>query len=200
MKNLGAIRQEASGIAAFLAAIWGVFLVDSVLCYWQLNLSQFGLTPRSWWGLLGVLTMPFLHGGFLHVLGNTISLGVLLLLLAGSQSRTWIVVVAIALLGGVLLWAVGRSATHIGASALVFGLVTFLILSGFLEKRIIPILVSILVGILYGGRLIVEVFPLTASTYASWDGHLCGALAGVVIAYIMTRFRRSTPTKASGGR
>jgi membrane associated rhomboid family serine protease len=200
MKNLGAIRQEVRGIAAFLAAIWGVFLVDRVLCYWQVNLGQFGLRPWSWWGLLGILTMPFLHGGFVHVLGNTISLGILLLLLAGSQSRTWIVVVAIALLGGVLLWAVGRSATHMGSDALVFGLVTFLLFSGFLEKRVIPILVSILVGILYGGRLIVEVFPLTAATRATWDDHLCGALAGVAIAFIMTRFHPRPPDKASGGR
>ena len=202
MKSIGAIRKEARGITVFLAVIWGVFFVDCILCRWQVNLIDFGLRPRTWWGLLGIMTMPFLHGGFLHVLGNTISLTVLLVLLAGSRTRSWVVVCAIVLLGGTMLWAIGRSASHVGASALVFGLVTFLILSGFLEKRIIPILVSILVGFLYGGRLIMEVFPLTASSHVSWEGHLCGAIAGVVVAYVATRPRRSAlaPDQASGGR
>lgn len=190
MKILGAIRQEAYEIATFLAVIWGVFFVDCLLCCGQVNVGHFGLTPRTWRGLAGIVTMPFLHSDLLHVLGNTISLTVLLLLLAGSRAKSWAVVVAITLLGDGLLWAVGRQTCHLGANVLVFGLVTFLILSGFLEKRIIPLLISILVGFLYGGRLIVEVLPFSVSNLVSWDGHLCGAIAGVVVAYAMTRFPR----------
>ena len=89
------------------------------------------------------------------------------------------------LLGGGLLWVVGRPAVHIGASGLISGLTTFLILSGFLEKRIVPLLIAVLVGFFYGGSLVLGVIPRFGSQ-VSWEGHLCGAIAGSVIAYLLT--------------
>ena len=137
-------------------------------------------------------TLPFIHGGFGHLLGNTIPLAILLTLLAGSRSSSWLVVVELVLLGGGLLWCFGRSsATHVGASGLIYSLIAFLIVSGLLEKRLVPLGIAILVGFLYGTTLIFGVLPSFAQ-HISWDGHLFGAIAGAIVAYCNNRL--SAPT------
>ena len=75
------IREELPAVALFLLAIWGVFLLDLIL-----PLERFGLVPRDFGGLLGVVTMPFLHADFSHLLNNSVPLAVLLTLLAGSRA------------------------------------------------------------------------------------------------------------------
>ena len=107
------------------------------------------------------------------------------MLLAGSRARSWEVVVAVSVLGGLLLWVFGRSANHVGASGLISGLTMFLIVSGFREGRIVPLLIALLVGFLYGGSLVMGVIPRFGSN-VSWDGHLCGAIAGAIVAVALT--------------
>ena len=188
------VQQELHGVIAFVAAIWIVFIVGCVL---PCDINSLGLTPRTLVGLVGIPAAPFLHANLHHLLSNTVPLFVLLTLLAGSHARSWEIVIKVALLGGLLLWGFGRHATHIGASGLIFGLVVFLIVSGFLERRIIPLMVSVLVGFLYGGTLLVGVLPRLGS-HISWDGHLCGAIAGGVVAYALTRERGPPAVKATG--
>ncbi len=184
------IRQEISGVIYFIGAIWAVFLVSLIFP----ALDQFGVVPRRMIGLVGIPAMPFLHANFQHILSNTVPLFVLLILLAGSRAESWEVVLLIALLGGLLLWIFGREAVHIGASGLISGLGAFLILSGFLEKRIIPILIALLVGFFYGSALVMGVIPRIGSQI-SWDGHLCGAIAGGIVALALTRATRRQPQK-----
>jgi membrane associated rhomboid family serine protease len=175
------IYQELRGILLFVGSIWAVFL----LTWFFPSLDQYGIVPRTTVGLVGIPASPFLHEGFGHLLGNTIPLFVLLALLAGSQARSWEIVLEVALLGGVLLWLFGRNGDHIGASGLIFGLAAFLIVSGFLERRPLALLVAILVGFLYGGTLLSGVLPWQDS-HISWDGHLTGAIAGAAVAYVLT--------------
>jgi membrane associated rhomboid family serine protease len=182
------IQQELRGVLLFVGAIWAVFLLSLL---WP-ALDDYGLVPRRLIGLVGIPAMPFLHGSFSHIIGNTIPLFVLLLLLAGSRARSWEVVIDIVLLGGALLWVFGRSAIHIGASGLISGLTAFLILSGLLEQRLVPLLIALIVGFLYGGSLIFGVIPHFGSNI-SWDGHLCGAVAGALIAYALARGSNRTP-------
>jgi membrane associated rhomboid family serine protease len=187
------IRQEISGVILFIGAIWAVFLVSRVFP----ALDHYGVIPRTTVGLVGIPAMPFLHLNLEHILSNTIPLFVLLILLAGSRAESWEVVVLIGLLGGFLLWIFGREAVHIGASGLISGLTAFLVLSGFLEKRIVPLLIAVLVGFLYGSSLLFGVIPRIGSQ-VSWDGHLCGALAGGIVAYALARGSRSmAPRKNS---
>ena len=134
------VGQELKSILIFLGVIWAVFLASYIL-----PLDDYGLKPRSAVGLVGIVTMPFLHADLGHIVGNTVPLFVLLLLLAGSRAKSWQIVVEIVLLGGALLWVLGRStngagatANHIGASGLVSGLIAFLILGGVFERRPIP--------------------------------------------------------------
>jgi membrane associated rhomboid family serine protease len=176
------IREELHGVLLFVGTIWGVFLLSIAFP----TLDSYGVIPRTIVGLVGIPAMPFLHADLHHILGNTLPLLILLMLLAGSKARSWEIVIEVALLGGVLLWLFGRDADHIGASGLIFGLVTFLIVSGLLERRIVPLMVSVVVAFLYGGTLLSGVLPRLGS-HVSWDGHLCGAVAGGVVAYALTR-------------
>jgi membrane associated rhomboid family serine protease len=134
--------------------------------------------------------MPFLHANLQHILSNTVPLLVLLTLLAGSKARSWEIVSEVIVLGGLLLWLFGRHANHIGVSGLIFGLVAFLIVSGVLERRILPLFVSVVVAFLYGGTLLSGVLPRVGS-HVSWDGHLFGAVAGGLVAYALTREPRT---------
>ena len=123
-------------------------------------------------------------------MSNTVPLFVLLILLAGSRAESWEVVVVISVLSGLFLWIFGRPAVHIGASGLISGLIAFLILSGFLELRIVPLLIALFVGFLYGGSLVLGILPRLGSEI-SLDGHLCGAIAGGLVAYALTRGSRA---------
>ena len=177
------IGEEIRTIAIFIAVIWGVFLLDRIL-----PLETFGLIPRSGKGIVGIIAMTFLHADLKHLIGNTIPLVVLLSLLAGSRADSRKIVAFIILLGGLLLWLFGRSnSIHIGASLLVFGLATFLVVSGLLERRIIPLLISIIVVIMYGSTLIGGIMPLQQGV--SWEGHLMGGIAGAVTAWLLVKLR-----------
>lgn len=176
------MRDHLYSIAVLILAIWLVFLVDATI---PAKLTDWGLVPRTVGGLVGIPLMPLLHGSLGHLLGNTLSLVVLLVLLFGLRSNSWQIVIGIVLLNGTLLWLIGRNAIHVGASGLIFGLIAFLIVSGLMERRPIPLAVSLLVGALYGGTLVVGVIPFWGSD-VSWDGHLCGAISGALMAYVPT--------------
>jgi membrane associated rhomboid family serine protease len=175
------IREEFRGILIFVAVVWMVFIADALIPLF--NLNKIGLTPRSLTGLTGIATMPFLHKGWGHLISNSVPLVVLLTLLAGSRARTSQIVTSIIVLSGGLLWIFGRDGIHIGASCLVFGLITFLVVSGLLEKRLVPLLISILVGVMYGWTFVKGILPFEKGI--SWDGHLLGGVAGALVAFVM---------------
>jgi membrane associated rhomboid family serine protease len=178
-----AIREELSAVLAFVGCIWLVFVIGNIP---GLRLEDYGIMPRTTAGLIGILTAPFLHANLAHIINNTIPLTVLLVLLAGSRAASWAIVLSIVLLSGALLWLFGRPAIHIGASSLIYGLVAYLFVSGIREQRFVPMAIAVLVGFLYGGTLASGILPRWGS-YISWEGHLLGAVAGALVAYLMTR-------------
>jgi membrane associated rhomboid family serine protease len=180
-----AVRDELSGVLTFVCLVWAVFFIGLVL---PLRLDTFGITPRTLRGLTGIPAAPFLHANLAHLISNTVPLTLLLLLLAGSRAESWIIVAGIVLFGGALLWMFGRPAIHIGASGLIYGLIAYLLVSGITERRILPMLIAILVGFLYGGTLASGVLP-TLESHISWEGHLFGAIAGGAIALLLTKDR-----------
>lgn len=184
------IRDEFHGVAVFVGAMWAVYLLDLIL---PIRLAAWGIVPRTLWGLVGIPLCPFLHASWTHLVGNTVPLVILLMLLAGSRTRSWETVAEIVLAGGGLLWLFGRSADHVGASGLVYGLIAFLIVAGLREKRPVSLLVAMLVGFLYGWSLLWSVLP-TIGSHVSWDGHLCSAIAGAWLGYRVVK----TKTRAEG--
>ena len=188
------MKSSLSWIGILLLAIWLVRLVDAATPFY--SLVQHGLQPRSLTGLQGIALMPFLHGSFGHVLSNTISLAILLPLLIGLRKRPWMLVVLTSLLSGGLLWLVGRSENHIGASGLVFGLIGLLIVNGFLRRSLLGVGVAVLVGVLFGGTLLSGIMP-GGEENVSWDGHLCGFVAGAAIAYFAGDDQKVKPSESA---
>jgi len=175
------IKQELFPILIFIAVIWIIFILDRFL-----PLEKLGLVPRSITHIPGIVAMPFLHSDLSHISSNTPPLILLMTMLAGSKANSKIIIATIILLGGILLWLFGRGyAIHIGASGLVFGLATFLIVSGILEKRMLPMIISIVVAVIFGSTIIAGVLPLQKSV--SWDGHLMGGIAGAISAWVFIK-------------
>lgn len=171
--------KRLAALAVFVAALWIVQIVNWASGY-PLN-AAFGLIPRHIAGLDGVIAMPFLHGGFDHLISNTPPLLVMGSLLAATATRALFAVNSvIILLGGGLLWVFGADAIHIGASGLVFGWFGFLAMRGLVDRSPITLASAILVGVLYGS-IIWGVLP--GQPGVSWDGHLFGAIAGAVAAF-----------------
>jgi membrane associated rhomboid family serine protease len=112
------IREELGGVLAFVGVVWGVFLVDLAL---PGRLQSYGLTPRTMHGLVGIVTMPFLHANLEHIVSNTVPLVVLLTLLAGSRPRSWAIVAGIVLVSGALLWLFGGGRTTSAPAGLFTG-------------------------------------------------------------------------------
>jgi len=192
---LTSFRTELRAIAVFVAIIWIVFLVSRVFPV----VNLWGLAPRRALGLIGIVSMTFLHLNLPHIASNTIPLIVLLTLLAGSRANSRKVVIAIVVLGGTMLWIGGMRANHIGASLLIFGLITYLIATGLFEKKVVSFSIAMLVGVLYGIPLIKGVLPdLFGNSNVSWDGHLCGAVAGVIVAYLVERNGRWLSSQGPG--
>ncbi|MCG8601422.1 MAG: rhomboid family intramembrane serine protease [Verrucomicrobiales bacterium] len=160
---------------------WGLEILDTVLFG---ALDNFGIKPRQASGLTGVVTAPFLHLGFAHLISNTIPFLVLggVVLIGGRkiflQSTLFII-----LIGGMALWTLGPPATnHLGASLLIFGYLGFLLARGIFEKSPFWIVVSVVILIFYGGMLS-GVLP--GEPGVSWQGHLFGFIAGVISAKVM---------------
>lgn len=174
------VKKNLVSVLAFVGAIWAVYLINLPLQLSEYNLNEFGLKPRTLHGLIGIFTMPFLHDGFNHVLGNTVPLVVLLSMLAFTRSNPKRIMICLTVMSGVMLWVLGRPKVHVGASGLIYGLAAYLMATGFFERKIASAIAAILVGVLYGS-LFWGLLP-TAGQHVSWEGHLLGAVAGGVFA------------------
>ena len=174
------MKQNLVLLVGLIVVIWAVsilgFVFDSLVRF-------LALVPREFWHLPGILTMPFVHQGFGHLIANTAPLAAFgaLLLTRGAQYFLRAIVLVIALGGGVL-WLFGRQAAHIGASGLVFGLFGLLVARAVYTRSAESIVIAGLVMLGYGG-IVWGVLP-TDST-VSWDGHLAGLLAGVATARLL---------------
>lgn len=173
--------------AGFVAVLWVVEIADAVTP--RQSLDRFGIQPRSEEGLLGIALAPFLHGSFTHLEANSLPLLVLGFLVAAVSIARYVAVLAWSwVVSGAGVWLVApeRSLT-IGASGLVFGLLSYLLVAGFLERNAVRILVGVAVFIVYGSVLL-GVLP--GQPGVSWQGHLFGAVGGVLAAYSLVGRRR----------
>ena len=177
-------------IAGFVALLWVAEIIDTVLGN---SLDDEGIRPGTTDGLVGILWAPLLHGGFGHLVSNTVPLLVLgfMVLLAGL-ARGLAVTAIVWVVGGLGTWVTGGAGTvHLGASGLVFGWLTFLLVRGFFTRRPVELLVGVGVFLVYGGVLL-GVLPGTPGV--SWQGHLFGAVGGVLAAWwLASRTREAAP-------
>lgn len=171
-------------IAGALVLMWSIEVVDTYIAgNW---FQSGGIHPRRSDGLDGIFWAPFLHSDWAHVASNSIPFAVLGGLVAIRGVRRWIAVtIIVAVVGGLLTWLLARGGNHIGASGVVFGYFGALVGAAFFERRpatAAPALVAIL---MYSG-IIVGLVPRTG---ISWEGHLFGAVAGLMASKILADVR-----------
>lgn len=162
---------------SFIAAIWVIQLSG-----WgfDLDLQQFGVRPREWSGLPGILFAPLLHNGFEHLIANTIPVLVLLTGMLYLYPNSCVTVLpAVYLVPGFIVWLFGRPGVHVGASGLIYGLVGYVFVAGVMRRDRRAIAASMLVFFLYGGT-VWGVLPIQPGV--SWETHLAAALIGVGLA------------------
>ncbi|ASC71970.1 hypothetical protein XM38_029240 [Halomicronema hongdechloris C2206] len=177
------LQAQVLILGGLVIVIWLVHGVDWLL---PRDLRAYGIHPRTWMGLRGILLAPFLHGSWTHLIANTIPLVTLAWLIMLRQIRDfWLVSLVVMLVGGLGIWLVGATGSvHIGASTLIFGYFGFLMMRSYFERSLVAIAMAILVFFLYGS-IIWGILP--TQTGVSWEGHLFGLIGGIIAARWLSR-------------
>ncbi len=187
MKNRKAVIDKLTLVVpiSVIFVIWAIYFVE---INYGFNFNKFGIYPRTFKGLRGIIFSPFIHGSISHIFNNSIPLAVMLgtLFFFYKKIATKVLLIGV-LLTGLLTWSFARPAYHIGASGVVYFLVSFIFFSGIFRKYYRLIALSLAVVFLYGS-MIWYIFPIEEAI--SWEGHLSGFLVGFLFAYI---FRKQGP-------
>lgn len=189
-------QSAAMYIGGFVLLLWVVEIIDVAS---GSRIEDAGINPRTSDGLWGILFAPMLHDDWAHLIANTVPLLVLgfLVLLSGigrglaATGIIWIV-------AGIGTWSIGGgNSNHIGASSLVFGFLAYLLVRGFFTRNLGQLAIGVVVFVLYGSALW-GVLPSTPGV--SWQGHLFGAVGGVLAAWVLSSdAREARRNKSLGG-
>lgn len=173
-------------IGLLLALMWVLEIVDTIANH---RLDEYGIEPREGDGLIGIVAAPFLHADFGHLASNTVPFVVMGVVIALSGAvRVLSVTAIVALVSGAGTWLVAADGTnHIGASGVVFGFGTYLIARGWFNRSVLEIGVGLVVAAFFGTALLAGLAPQPG---VSWQGHLFGAIGGLVAARLLAPGRR----------
>ena len=179
---------RASGfrvVLALAALMWVGEIADSLADH---RLDRYGIEPRDGDGLIGVVAAPFLHAGFGHLVSNTVPFLLMGFAIAfKGAARVLAVTVIVGTVSGVGTWFVAPDDTlHVGASGVVFGYATYLLSRGFFDRDVLELAIGLVVGAIWGTALVGGLLPQEG---ISWQGHLFGAIGGVVAARALARRR-----------
>ena len=185
--------QQAAIVPGVLVAV--MVVVQIVNSFPALNLVQHaGIEPRRIDGLIGILTAPFVHGSWSHLLANAVPLLIFGFLLMVNGARQFIAVtVLVWLVSGLGVWVTGAAGVTVGASGIVFGWLAYLVVRGVFTRNLGQIVVGLVLLALWGG-IFWGVLP--GANGISWQAHLFGALGGVLAAFLTAKAdgpRRAAP-------
>ncbi len=173
------LQQNLQFVLLLIACLYLIHILN-----WSIGfrLNYLGIYPRKLFGLPGIIFCPFLHGDFNHLFFNSIPLFVMVSFVLLNGMATFICVsVIVILLGGLGVWLFGRSAFHIGASGLIMGYWSYLLLSSY--QHVTPVSIALaVVCIYYFGGLIFSLFPVKVKS--SWESHVFGFLAGIAAGFL----------------
>lgn len=173
----GRLKTALSLTVGFLAIEWIIHIINFL--FFGNDLGQYGIHPLDFNGIWGIFTAPLLHANFEHLIGNSLP-GAIFCFLIGLSGRKawWEVTIIVVLIAGVGTWLLGGPGTsHIGASGMVYGWLAYLIVRGIFNRSLSQFLVGVGLGFAYSG-LIWGVLPIYEGV--SWQGHLFGAIGGIV--------------------
>jgi membrane associated rhomboid family serine protease len=176
-------------VAVLVAIMWCVEVIDAISGG---DLERHGIEPHDPDALPAIAAAPFLHAGWGHLVGNTIPFLILgcTIALSGLMRVVWVTVI-VAVVAGLGVWIFAPAGTvHIGASGLVFGYAGYLIFRGLFSRSVLHIAVGLVVVVLYGTTLLLSLAPRDG---ISWQGHLFGAIGGVLAAWWLDRRDRQGP-------
>jgi membrane associated rhomboid family serine protease len=183
----GRWQIQRGGIELLLGIVALMWLVEIVNWIDGYGLDNDGIYSRSLSHLWGILTAPFIHANFApHLLDNTVPLVFMGVIIALRGARQLAIVTGLVIvLGGLGTWLIGPAhVSTIGASGVVFGYATYLLTRGLFNRSLLELLTGGVVGVIWGGALLSSLVP---HAHVSWQGHVCGGLAGVVAAYALAR-------------
>jgi membrane associated rhomboid family serine protease len=191
------MKQELRRIVASamlpLFLIFTLYLLKVLEVGMDWNFSRLGVYPLEKRGVFGIFAHPLIHGSWRHLFANTMPLFLLSwgLFYFYRQIAPYIFF-AIWIGCGLLTFLIGKPGWHIGASGVIYGLAFFLFFSGIFRKYVPLIALSLLIAFTYGG-LVWHMFPQFVKPTTSWEGHLSGAITGVLCAFAFMRHGPQRP-------
>jgi len=200
IKRLTRLEQEVDKRAFRTSIILSCWLT---VLFWMIKLfetatglefTRAGIYPLHLKGIPGILFSPFIHSDWKHLIANT---GPFLFLTFSLfyfyRKKATEIYLTIWILSGLMVWLAAREAWHIGASGIIYGLASFLFFSGVIRNDARLLTIAVIVAFLYGG-MIWGVLPLKPEI--SWEGHLWGGIAGIVLAFIFRKEGPESPIKS----
>ena len=171
------LKLSLSVPVLFLVTMWIVKIFENSF---DLHLYRYGIFPHNINTLTGIITSPFIHGSFKHLLSNSIPfLFLSAALFYFYKESAYKVFIIIWIFTGLWVWLAARPSYHIGASGMIYGFAAFLFFSGLIHKKRSLASLSLLIVFLYGG-MVWGVLPLKPEI--SWESHLFGAITGLITA------------------
>ncbi len=171
--------------------VWVSYVVGLLIVIEAVNMltgryfNQFSIFPRELSHIAYIFTAPFLHANFAHFASNVVTLAIFSVLLLQFGGKRFITVsFGLIVLTGLMVWTMGRGSFHLGASGVIYGYFGYLVLAGFLSKKLSQIIISVIVAFFYGG-MIWGVLP--SHPYISWESHLFGFIAGLGLAWFLRK-------------
>jgi len=182
----GRSNKQQQGLVLLSAIVLLMWLVEAINTIDSNHLDSDGIEARSISHFWGILTSPFIHASFQHLMDNTVPFVFLGVIIALHGARRLLIVTGfIILIGGLGTWVIGPGGTStIGASGVVFGYATYLLTRGFFDRSIWELGVGIVVGVVWGAVLLSSLVPHSG---ISWQAHLCGGIAGVIVAWRLSQ-------------
>ncbi len=172
----------------FVGLLWLIKLLELGTGY---SFSHWGIYPRTLEGLRGIVFSPFLHGDLSHLFSNSFPVIMLgFIVLHNYRTIAFELLFWLTAMSGFWTWAIGRPSHHIGASGVIYGMAFFVFFSGILRKDTRSMALAMLVTFFYGG-LIWGLLPIQEGV--SWEGHIAGAVAGVICAIYYRDVEKPTP-------
>jgi len=160
--------------------LWGMYILTLLT---GRKLLYLGIIPRHLLGLIGIIFAPFLHADFNHIFFNTIPLLVLSdFVLINGLPYFIKTLTSIMLISGLLTWAFARPAIHIGASGVITGLWSLLMINAYQHPSLTTIILGI-ICIYYFAGIFLGIFP--SQKGISWEGHLFGLISGVLTGWMI---------------